>query len=425
MAAQRAAHALASLDIETRNRALLAIGAALEDGAEEIFAANRRDMRRAEEAHLAAPLRKRLHFGRTKLEALIAGIQATERLPDPVGRTLEARELDERLVLYRRSVPIGTIGVIFESRPDALVQISTLCLKSANALLLKGGSEARESNTVLARIVAWASIQAGVPENWLQLLTTRADVVELLSCDEYIDLIVPRGSNQFVRHIMDNTTIPVLGHADGVCHLYIDRVANLDMATRIAIDAKIEYVAVCNAIETILIHAMCAARSMPALAVALERAGVTIRGDERVKAMLPQVEAATDEDWATEYLAPIVSIRIVDSLDAAVEHINRYGSRHTDAIVTDDEERAHRFMACVDSASVLHNCSTRFADGYRYGLGAEIGIATGKLHCRGPVGLSGLLTYRWELFGDGHVVADYNGDQARPFQHRELPLEPH
>jgi len=418
-AAKAASIPLAAIDTTTKNRALTAIGEALATHREEIVAANRADLERAAATDLAAPLLKRLKFDGAKIDGCIAGIASLATLPDPVGATLAATELDTNLELYRVSCPIGVIGVIFESRPDALVQISTLCLKSGNAVLLKGGSEALETNRVLARIIRAASVAAGIPEGWIQLLETRADVGEMLKLDECIDLIVPRGSNEFVRHIMENSTIAVLGHADGICHVYVDREADQAMAAAIVADSKCQYVAVCNAAETLLVHAAVAAEFLPRLAAALAPHQVELRGCERTRAILAGLAPASEADWGTEYLDYILSIRVVDSLDEAIAHINRYGSGHTDAIVTGNPGTAERFMNLVDAGNVFWNCSTRFSDGFRYGLGAEVGISTNKIHARGPVGLEGLMIYKWKLKGTGQTVAEY-ADGRRAFTHRPL-----
>ncbi len=420
---------MAALSTESKNAALSRIADALWSQRERIFAANRDDLDRAERDGLAAPLAKRLRFQEKKLRAVIDGIHKTIELDDPVGHIRSARELDAGLRLYQVSTPIGVLGIIFESRPDALVQISTLALKSGNAVLLKGGSEAAATNRILADVITGA----GIPADSIQLVETRREVGEMLALDRYIDLIIPRGSNEFVRHIMNNTRVPVLGHADGVCHLYLDESADPDMAERVVLDSKTQYVAVCNAVETLLVHRREAEAILPRLLRSLENAGVTVKGCERSRELVarsapengsknggPGISAATEEDWATEYLDMVVSLRIVDDLDQAVEHINTYGSHHTDGIVTSDAERASVFMDRVDSASVMWNASTRFADGYRYGLGAEIGISTSKIHARGPVGLEGVVTYKWRLEGDGHIVADYTGDGARRFTHRPL-----
>lgn len=417
--AKSAATRLAAADTAAKNRALAAIARALETEKDTILAANQADLQRSTREALAAPLLKRLRFDAPKIAEACEGIASLIGLADPVGATQAAMELDDKLMLYRVSRPIGVIGVIFESRPDALVQISCLCLKSGNAVLLKGGHEAAETNRILADIIARASREAGMPDGWLNLMETRADVAALLALDDHIDLIIPRGSNEFVRYIMDHTRIPVLGHADGICHVYIDRAADPAMARRIAVDSKTQYVAVCNAAETLLVHAGIAEALLPPLVEDLSNRGVEIRGCARTAAIIA-VQPATEEDWRTEYLDLVVSIRVVDSLEAAVDHINQYGSGHTDVIVTADRERALRFMDHVDTADVFLNCSSRFSDGFRFGLGAEVGISTNKIHARGPVGLEGLLIYQWRLVGDGQIVADYSGPDGRAFSHRRL-----
>jgi glutamate-5-semialdehyde dehydrogenase len=346
------------------------------------------------------------------------------RLEDPVGQTISALELDQGLELFKVSCPIGVIGVIFESRPDALVQISSLCLKSGNGVLLKGGSEAARTNRILADLISDATAATGVPEGWLGLMETRDDVADMLAMDGSIDLIIPRGSNAFVKHIMDNTHIPVLGHADGICHVYLDQQIDDDMAVRIAVDSKIQYVAVCNAAETLLIHQDVAERLLPLLKSALEAKQVEIRGCDQTRQVI-DVLAADEADWQTEYLDYIISIKVVPSMSAALHHINTYGSGHTDVIVTRDKARAIRFMNLVDCADVFWNCSSRFSDGFRFGLGAEVGISTNKIHARGPVGLEGLMIYQWRMIGQGQIVADYSGPDAKPFTHRKLDKKFH
>lgn len=415
---KEAARALAGLTAEQKNNALALIAGALQDKKEEIIRANREDLRRSEEERLAPPLLKRLKFDAAKIAEAVEGINSLTGLADPVGRTLLATELDEGLELYRVTCPIGVIGVIFESRPDALVQISTLCLKSGNGVLLKGGSEARETNRVLAEVIAAATKKAGLPENWLALLETRAEVDEMLKLDGIIDLVIPRGSNEFVRYIMDHSRIPVLGHADGICHLYVDEDADPDMAVKLAVDSKTQYVAVCNALETLLVHEKIAPEFLPALKTAMDEKQVELIGCARTRAIIPAAPA-TEEDWKTEYLDYRLSVKVVADLDEAIEHINRYGSGHTDGIVTRDRAKAARFMDYVDSGNVFWNCSTRFSDGFRYGFGAEVGISTGKLHARGPVGLEGLVTYKYRLIGNGHIVADY-ASRRKTFKHRKL-----
>ncbi len=418
-AAKAASIRLGAVKTEAKNAALTEIAKALEQNGAKIIQANQRDLEAAQTGGLAAPLLKRLKFDEGKLADVCAGIHSLIKLPDPVGKTLSAIEMDEGLELYRVSCPIGVIGVVFESRPDALVQISTLCLKSGNAVLLKGGSEARHTNRHLADTIARAAEAAGMPAGWIHLLETRQDVAEMLALDEQINLVIPRGSNEFVRHVMNNTNIPVLGHSDGICHVYVDADAEIDMAVRVTVDSKCQYVAVCNAAETLLVDADVAPAFLPKVQAALEACGCRLKGCERTRAII-LIKPATEEDWSTEYLDYILSIKVVDGLDAAIDHINRYGSGHTDTIVTADREKAERFMNLVDSADVFWNASTRFSDGYRYGLGAEVGISTSKIHARGPVGLDGLVIYKWKLLGKGQVVADYTGPNARKFTHKKL-----
>jgi len=416
--AKSAAIFLSALESDTKNAALSQIAEALKSRSAEIVAANKQDLSAAQKNNLAAPLLKRLKFDEEKIGQVVAGIESLIALDDPVGKTLAATELDAGLNLYKVSCPIGVIGVVFESRPDALVQISTLCLKSGNAVLLKGGSEAARTNRILAETVAEASEKAGLPKGWIQLLETREDVAQMLALDEHIDLVIPRGSNEFVRYIMNNTNIPVLGHAEGICHVYVDGDADVQMAVSIAVDSKCQYVAVCNAAETLLVDGKIAGKFLPKVKAALEERGVELRGCERTASII-DVRPATEADWSTEYLDYILSVKVVDGMDEAIEHINHYGSKHTDAIVTANKKKAERFMALVDSANVFWNCSTRFSDGFRYGLGAEVGISTSKIHARGPVGLEGLVIYKWKLLGTGQIVADYS-EGRKKFTHKRL-----
>lgn len=420
-ASRQAALLLAAASLEARNAALLAMAHRLTERKAEIFAANEADVAEATQANLAAPLLNRLKFREEKLAAVTDGLAALASLADPIGKTTYACELTEGLQLYRVACPIGVIGVIFESRPDALVQIASLALKSGNAVLLKGGREALRTNAVLCDCLREAAESAGLPADFAQLLTTREDVAAMLKEDELIDLIIPRGSNEFVRYIMDNSRIPVLGHADGICHVYVDKAADVDMAVSIAVDSKAQNVAVCNACETLLVHRDIAARFLPALLPAMQAKNVRLLGDEAVRAII-EVEPATEADWETEYLDYTLSIRIVDDLHAAIAHINRYGSGHTDCIVTADMAAAQTFMTRVDSAGVYHNVSTRFADGFVYGFGAEVGIATGKIHARGPMGLEGLTTYKYKLLGSGQLMADMKSG-LRHYTHRPLDEE--
>ncbi|HOQ36104.1 MAG TPA: glutamate-5-semialdehyde dehydrogenase [Acetivibrio sp.] len=409
---------LAAADSKLKNEALAHIARSLIDRKDEILKANAMDLKRSEEENLAAPLLKRLKFDDAKIADVVDGINSLIGLKDPVGKTLLSTELDEGLELYKVTCPIGVIGVIFESRPDALVQISTLCLKSGNGVLLKGGSEARETNRILADIISKATEEAGIPANWIKLLETRADVDEMLKLDQYIDLVIPRGSNEFVRYIMDNSRIPVMGHADGICHCYVDEDADVDMAVRIAVDSKTQYVAVCNATETLLVHKNIAPKVLPELKSILDEKGVELLGCEKTQKII-SVAPATEQDWKTEYLDYKLSIKIVEDLDEAIDHINTYGSRHTDSIITKSQDKASRFMSLVDSGNVFWNCSTRFSDGFRYGFGAEVGISTSKIHARGPVGLDGLLIYKYKLIGNGHIVDDY-AKRKKTFKHNNL-----
>ena len=420
-ASREAALMLAASDIDLRNKALLAMANVLNARKDEIFSANEADVVDATADGLAAPLLKRLAFREEKLAAVTEGLETLAALPDPIGQTTYARELTEGLKLYRVACPIGVIGVIFESRPDALVQIASLALKSGNAVLLKGGREALRTNQVLCDCLREAAAEVGLPADFAQLLTTRDDVAAMLKEDDLIDLIIPRGSNAFVRYIMDNSRIPVLGHADGICHVYVDKAADLDMAVSISVDSKAQNVSVCNAMETLLVHKEVAADFLPKLLPAMQAKNVRLLGDETVQAIIP-VEPASEEDWATEYLDYTLSIRVMGDLTAAIEHINRYGSGHTDCIVTEDVSAAQAFMTRVDSAGVYHNVSTRFADGFVYGFGAEVGIATGKIHARGPMGLEGLTTYKYKLLGSGQLMAEMKSG-ARKYTHTLLNEE--
>ncbi|MDA3901063.1 MAG: glutamate-5-semialdehyde dehydrogenase [Spirochaetes bacterium] len=421
LSAKKASTYLASMNGTDKNSALELIAQELDANRVQIKNANSADIERSKKENLAEPLLKRLLFDDKKIDQTIKGIRDLIELTDPVGKTLMATELDTNLELFKTSCPIGLIGVIFESRPDALVQISSLCLKSGNALLLKGGSEAFETNRILSDIIYKASIKAGMPESWLFLIETRAEVREMLNLDECIDLIIPRGSNEFVQFIMNNSNIPVLGHADGICHLYVDNEADLKMAENLIIDSKTQSVAVCNALETLLVHHSVAKQLIPDLKALLDKKGVRIIGCEKTCSII-DCEEATPETWKTEYLDYILSVKIVDSTEDAIDHINKYGSGHTDSIVTSNKQTADIFMNLVDSGNIFWNASTRFSDGFVYGFGAEVGISTNKIHARGPVGLDGLLIYKYKLVGTGHVRADYsNGTKA--YTHQPLKKE--
>ncbi|MBR5938360.1 MAG: glutamate-5-semialdehyde dehydrogenase [Clostridiales bacterium] len=415
--AKQASFSMAVLPTEVKDKALLAIADALTANKEAIFSANAQDMENAKNTDLPMPLQKRLLFDEHKLSDVVEGLKSLTKLSDPVGKELLKTELDDDLVLTRVSCPIGVLGIIFESRPDALVQIASLALKSGNACCLKGGSEALNSNRILFEVIEKASIEAGLPKGWIVLMESRTDVAEMLLLDQYIDLIIPRGSNSFVQYIMQHSSIPVMGHADGVCHLYIHEKADEAMALSIAVDSKTQYVAVCNACETILVDESIAKDFLPKLAKALSEKNVTIYGCEKTKAILPEVQDV--EEWHHEYLDYKVSIKVVSGLDEAIDHINRFGSGHTESIVTTDRAVAEEFMDRVASGNAFWNCSTRFSDGFRYGFGAEVGISTSKLHARGPVGLDGLVTYKYKVRGNGNLVADYASGN-RKFTHKHI-----
>lgn len=426
--AKDAALRLAGLSTDVKNRALQGMADLLRDRRADILAANQQDVQRAAElvasGALSKPLLDRLKLSADKVLGMAQGVESVAQLPDPVGQILSAVELDDGLELRQVSCPIGVIGAIFESRPDAVPQIASLCWKSGNAVILKGGTEAQASNRMLVNLLR-CGVAAIDPDlaDAVQMIETREDVRALLQLEDHIDLFVPRGSNDFVRYIQDNTRVPVLGHADGICHAYVDQHADVAQAVAVCYDAKVQYPAVCNAIETVLVHRQIAPAFLPLLAKAYKQAGVEMRGCDATRALLPNIMPATDADWDTEYLDLIVSIRLVGDLEAAIAHVNRHGSGHTDTIVTEDRQAAERFLDGVDAATVMHNASTRFADGFRFGKGAEIGISTNKTHARGPVGLEGLVLYKYRLSGRGHVVADYVGPQAKPFTHRRLSTD--
>lgn len=415
-----AARQLAVLSLANRDHAIELIAQALEAATPEILAANQADCEAALAEGLANALYGRLKLDAPKLKAAIAGVRDVGRLPDPIGAVQIHRELDTELILRRIACPLGVVGVIFEARPDAVIQIASLAVKSGNGVILKGGKEAVRSCEALVKAIQTGLTQANINPAVVRLLTTREETLALLRLESCVDLIIPRGSNAFVRFVQENTRIPVLGHADGICHLYIDRAANLQQAVSIALDSKTQYPSACNTIETLLVHPSIAPEFLPLAAAALREKDVELRGDDRTRQII-SAELATDADWSTEYSDLILSIKVVDSLQDAVAHINTYGSRHTEAIVTEDQAAAAEFMAQVDAAGVFHNCSTRFADGFRYGFGAEVGISTQKLPPRGPVGLEGLVTYKYQLVGQGQIVATYSGTDAKPFIHRDFP----
>jgi len=421
--AREAARKLSALPNEDRNDALERMAKALENGKADIEKANAVDCEKAAkpEANVAAPLQARLKFGGAKLRDTITGVRDLKGLADPIGLVQLHRELAQGLTMKRITVPLGVLGIIFEARPDAAVQIASLGVKSGNGVLLKCGREAVESCKAIVSAIQDGLATSKVSPDVVALLTTREETAEMLKMKEYIDLIIPRGSNEFVQYVMHNTDIAVLGHADGICHTYVDKAADLAMAVEIASDAKIQYPSACNAAETLLVHKDVADKFFPMYAARCKEDGVVAKGcPVSVKAM--GCDAATEEDWATEYSDKIISVKVVSDMEEAMGHINRYGSRHTDVIVTADAQAAAHFQSQVDAAGVYWNCSSRFADGFRYGFGAEVGISTSMMPPRGPVGLEGLVTYRYFMSGSGQVVKDFAGDApASSFTHKELP----
>jgi glutamate-5-semialdehyde dehydrogenase len=424
-AAKEAAIELATLTTERRDDALNAMADAIWRNRPSIIHANEKDLSVAREllsrGEMKEAVIQRLKMDEDKIADVVEMVRSVERLGDPIGKTQYTVELDEGLELYRVSSPIGVVGVVFESRPDALAQIAALCLKSGNAVIMKGGSEAKHSNQALFDVIRHASGCAGVPEGWIQLLESRDDVSRLLELHDYVNLIIPRGSNNFVEYIMSHTKIPVLGHSEGVCHVYVDKDASVGKAVEVCLDSKVQYPSVCNALDCILVHVDKASVFLSKIVERYSEAGVEVRGCPRTFALLgDKIKRAAESDWGHEYLDYKVAIKVVDSCDEAINHINGYGSHHTDAIITENAGTATTFMKMVDSAGVFWNASTRFSDGYRYGLGAEVGISTGKIHARGPTGLEGLTIYKYYLIGSGQTVGSYVGEGGRRFTHRKL-----
>jgi len=422
--ARVASRQLAKLSNERRNEILTRAAKAIEENAERILEANARDCRPAGAAvaagKMSASMFARLKLSSRGIEEMANRVRDVARLPDPLGRRLAATELDDHLVLYKETCPLGVIGIVFESRPDVVPQVAALALKSGNAVLLKGGAETAYTNQTLVEI--WRHCFEGFPSvsaEAVELLHTRADVMELLKLERDVDLIIPRGSRELVDFVGQHSRVPVLGHGAGICHVYVDRAADLEKAIKITLDSKAQYPAACNAAETLLVHQEIAPEFLPRAISELTQAGVELRACPKTRALLkrPEMIRAEEVDWTTEYSDLILSIKTVSDLDDAIAHIHRYGSGHTETIITEDAQAAKLFMEEIDAAGVFHNASTRFADGFRYGLGAELGISTSKLHARGPVGLEGLTTYKYKLFGDGHTVAEYSSG-ARHFTHR-------
>ncbi len=424
--AKKSSVIIANVKAITKNNALLNMAKALDSERAKIIGANKVDLEDAkkllEKGELTSSIVKRLEVTDDKINEMINGIRDVAKLEDPLGKTISALELDTGLELYQIATPIGVIGMVFESRPDVVPQIISLALKSGNCVLLKGGKESANTNKAIFNILINSLNDRDIPKDSFQLLEKREDVNEMLKLERYIDLIIPRGSNEFVQFVQSNTKIPVLGHADGVCHAYVDKNFDEKKAIDVCFDAKVQYPAVCNAIETLLVHKESAISFLPKLGEKYKEANVEMRCCDRSFEILKylNVKKASNDDWSKEYNDLIISIKIVDSLIEAVEHINNYGSHHTDAIITEDKNSADYFLRYVDSSSVMLNASTRFADGFRYGKGAEIGISTGKIHARGPTGMEGLLIYKYMLIGRGQKVADYVGAKARTFSHKKI-----
>ena len=398
---------MAALSLETRNNILKNVKEALLKNKEAIFKANKMDMDAAEENGITEAVKKRLKFDEGKLSDVTQGIEELIKLDDPIGKTQFKRQLDEGLTLHRITCPIGVVGIIFEARPDALVQISSLCIKSGNCAVLKGGKETTNTNKILFQTIYQTAVESGAPEGCMYQAELHSEIDELLACHKSVDLLIPRGSNKFVQYIMNNTKIPVMGHADGICHTYLDKDADMEKAVSIIVDAKTQYTAACNSTETLLIDRQIPKENLILIAEKLKEQKVILHGTKEVADII-SCAVMEEEEFNTEYLDLAISIKLVNGVDEAIEHINRFGSHHTDCIITENMETAEKFMQYVDSAGTYMNCSTRFADGFRYGFGAEVGISTSKIHARGPVGLEGLTTYKYKLYGNGHIVDDYS-----------------
>ncbi|HEX4155775.1 MAG TPA: glutamate-5-semialdehyde dehydrogenase [Acidobacteriaceae bacterium] len=446
MAAKAASRSLASLEETRRNKALEAMAIALDAASRELFAANTKDVEAASartgEDALPSATMARLRLNEGKLKEMIEQVHSVAALPDPLGRVLDAMELDDSnpaesgglqraedkgLHLEKISVPLGVLAVIFEARPDAVTQIAALALKSGNAVILKPGKEVEQTAVALVGALQRALASEGLPEAAVSLVLGRESVAELLAMHDLVDMVIPRGSKALVEYVQANTRIPVLGHSEGICHIYVDRAADEALALRVIEDAKLDYPAACNAVETVLVHREIAREFVPKMIECLRERGVVVHADARARQMLcgsAHEEVRDVRKWHTEYGEPELAVGVVDSMDAAIEHIHRHGSAHTESILTEDVAAAERFLREVDAAGVFHNASTRFADGFRYGFGAEVGISTSKLHARGPVGLEGLTTYKYVLRGHGHVAGDYRGAKARAFTHRRELREP-
>ena len=428
-AAKRASRILGKSSPEQRNSAIRIAAKLVGQNRRQLIEANSQDLAAADamitSGEITSATYERLRLTEKKIAEMTRSMLAVAELPDPTGRVLQRTELDQGLVLEKITCPLGVLAVIFEARSDAVTQISALGLKSANAVILKAGHEVERTASALIAIIREALSNCGLPEDSVVSVTGREPVRKLLNMTDLVDMVIPRGPRQLVEFVQANTRIPVLGHAEGICHIYVDETADIDMALAIIDDAKTDYPAACNAAETVLVHEKIASKFLPSLGEMSRSRNVVLRGCERTCAMLAnhQIESVKNDDWHREYSDLILAVRVVDSIDDAIEHIHTYGSSHTETVVTDDPIAAERFLNEVDSAGVFHNASTRFADGYRYGLGAEVGISTSKLHARGPVGLDGLTTYKYLLRGSGQVARDYQGANARAFTHKRLPTE--
>jgi glutamate-5-semialdehyde dehydrogenase len=428
-ACKRASRNLASSTSDSRIESIRAAAKLIEQDRSSLLENNAQDLadarRMLDGGEITAATFERLRLTDEKLAEMTRSMLAVAELPDPIGRVLQRTELDANLELEQITCPLGLLAVIFEARPDAVTQISALGLKSANAVILKAGREVERTASALVDLIRQALKRTGLPEDSVNLIAGRESVQRLLDMRDVVDMVIPRGSKQLVEFVMANTRIPVLGHAEGVCHIYVDAAADPDMALAIIDDSKTDYPAACNAAETVLVHEQIAGSLLPRLAEWLRPRNVMLRGCEKTRAILAgqPVEAVAESEWNTEYSDLVLAVRVVNSMDEAIEHIHTHGSSHTETIVTQDSIAAEHFLANVDAAGVFHNASTRFADGYRYGFGAEVGISTSKLHARGPVGLDGLTTYKYVLRGSGQLASSYQGPNARTFTHRRLPTD--
>ncbi len=404
-AAREASRVLATSSSETKNNTLKAIAAELDQQRDALLAANQIDMAKGRDNGLDAALLDRLELNNGRIDGMIEGLAQVVDLPDPVGEMTDLGQRPSGIKLRKMRVPLGVVGIIYESRPNVTIDAASLCLKSGNATILRGGSEAIESNQAIARCISRGLVDAGLPESAVQVvaITNRAAVGELITMTEYVDVIVPRGGKSLIERISSDARVPVIKHLDGNCHVYIDSQADREKAIAIAVNAKTHRYGVCNAMESLLIDQSVAPSLLPELASIYGQKQVELRGCAKACAIISDVKQATEEDWYQEYLAPVLAVKVVSGIEEAIEHINQYGSGHTESIVTEDPEHGQRFITAVDSSSVMINASTRFADGFEYGLGAEIGISTDKIHARGPVGLEGLTSQKWVVLGDGQI----------------------